>query len=145
MRYDAALALPRSTKKAIFIIHDMIMIAVAFWFAYLVRFTFNSATLHDTNNWLVLGITTLLTLAAFVKLGLYRAVIRYVGTKMMLICLLGSMASVLVLVLVAFFTQFNLPRSIPILYFFVLLVGTISSRLVIREWIRGSFLSKNTL
>ncbi|UOO90593.1 polysaccharide biosynthesis protein [Vitreoscilla massiliensis] len=144
MRYDAILALPRSTKKAIFIIHDMIMIAVAFWFAYLVRFTFNSATLHDSNNWLVLGITTVFTLVAFVKLGLYRAVIRYVGTKMMLICLLGSMASVLVLVLVAFFTRFNLPRSIPILYFFVLLVGTISSRLAIREWIRGSFLSKNT-
>ena len=144
MRYDSILALPRSTKKAIFILHDMVMIAVAFWFAYLVRFTFNSTTLLDSNNWLVLGITTLLTLAAFVKLGLYRAVIRYVGTKMMLICLLGSMTSVLVLVLVAFFTRFNLPRSIPILYFFVLLVSTISSRLVIREWIRGSFLSKNT-
>ena len=144
MRYDAILALPRATKKAIFIIHDFLMICMAFWFAYLVRFTFNSTAFNDSDNWIVLGLTTLITIAAFIKLGLYRAVIRYVGTKMMLICLLGSIISVLALVLVSFFLQFNLPRSIPILYFFVLLVSTISSRLVIREWIRGSFLSKNT-
>ena len=144
MRYDAILALPRTTKKAIFIIHDIVMICVAFWFAYLVRFTFSSSAFYDPANWMVLGLTIFITIAAFVKLGLYRAVIRYVGTKMMLICLLGSIVSVLALVLVSFFTRFNLPRSIPILYFFVLLVSTISSRLAIREWIRGSFLSKNT-
>ena len=144
MRYDAILALPRITKKAIFIIHDIVMICVAFWFAYLVRFTFSSSAFYDPANWMVLGLTIFITIAAFIKLGLYRAVIRYVGTKMMLICLLGSIVSVLALVLVSFFTRFNLPRSIPILYFFVLLVSTISSRLAIREWIRGSFLSKNT-
>ena len=144
MRYDAILALPRSTKKAIFIFHDTVMICLAFWFAYLVRFTFSSTALYQPETWMVLGLTILFTLTAFVKLGLYRAVIRYVGTKMMLTCLLGSVISVLVLVLVAFFTRFDLPRSIPILYFFVLLVGSISSRLAIREWIRGSFFSKNT-
>ena len=120
MRYDAILALPRTTKKAIFIFHDTVMICLAFWFAYLVRFTFNSTALYQPETWMVLGLTILFTLTAFVKLGLYRAVIRYVGTKMMLTCLLGSMISVLVLVLVAFFTRFDLPRSIPILYFFVL-------------------------
>lgn len=144
MRYDAILALPRSTKKAIFIFHDMVMICLAFWFAYLVRFTFSNTALYQHDTWVVLGLTIFFTLTTFVKLGLYRAVIRYVGTKMMLTCLLGSIISVLVLVLVAFFTRFDLPRSIPILYFFVLLVGSISSRLAIREWIRGSFLSKNT-
>lgn len=40
MRYDAILALPRTAKKVIFILHDIIMICMAFWFAYLVRFTF---------------------------------------------------------------------------------------------------------
>ena len=144
MRYDAILALPRTAKKVIFILHDIIMICMAFWFAYLVRFTFELESLQSQTNWVVLGVTTLITIAVFTKLGLYRAVIRYVGTKMMLICLIGSVISALSLVFVSFFARFELPRSIPILYFFVLLVGTISSRLAIREWLRDSYLSKNT-
>ena len=141
---NTILNVSRSTKKAIFIVHDLIMICVAFWFAYLVRFSFELETFTTENVWLVLSITSILTIAIFIKLGLYRAVVRYIGTKMMLICLLGSVSSVLILVLTAFFLQFNLPRSIPIIYFFVLLVGTISSRLIIREWIRGNYLGKNT-
>ena len=144
MRYDAILALPRSTKKIILILHDLFIMCVAFWFAYSVRFTFNKSTFYDQSNWIVIGLTSLITIVFFIRLGLYRAVIRYIGTKVMLICFLGSIISSLALVLVSFFTQFNLPRSIPILYFFVLLVSIISSRLIIREWIRGSFLSKNT-
>ena len=144
MRYDAILALPRSTKKIILILHDLSIMCVAFWFAYSVRFTFNKSTFYDQSNWIVIGLTSLITIVFFIRLGLYRAVIRYIGTKVMLICFLGSIISSLALVLVSFFTQFNLPRSIPILYFFVLLVSIISSRLIIREWIRGSFLSKNT-
>ena len=137
---NTILNVSRSTKKAIFIVHDLIMICVAFWFAYLIRFSFKLETFTTENVWLVLSITSILTIAIFIKLGLYRAVVRYIGTKMMLICLLGSVSSVLILVLTAFFLQFNLPRSIPIIYFFVLLVGTISSRLIIREWIRGNYL-----
>ena len=121
MRYDAILALPRTAKKVIFILHDIIMICMAFWFAYLVRFTFELESLQSQTNWVVLGVTTLITIAVFTKLGLYRAVIRYVGTKMMLICLIGSVISALSLVFVSFFARFELPRSIPILYFFVLL------------------------
>lgn len=144
MRYNAVLALPRSAKKAIFIIHDIIMICLAFWFAYLVRFTFELAPLLSVPNWIVLGVTLVVTITTFIKLGLYRAVIRYVGTKMMFICLVGSGISVLALVIIGFFSNFPLPRSVPILYFFVLLVGTISSRLIVREWIRESYLDKNT-
>ena len=144
MNLNTIASLPRSVKKIIFIFHDIILMTMSFIIAYLTRFTFSTSNLNQTHLWLLLSLTILLTLVVFIKLGLYRAVIRYVGTKMMVICLIGSIASALILVCVSFFVSYHIPRSIPIMYFLILLVGTISSRLFIREMIRGSFLSKNT-
>ena len=144
MNLNTIASLPRSVKKIIFIFHDITLMTMSLIIAYLTRFTFSISNLNQTHLWLLLSLTILLTLVVFIKLGLYRAVIRYVGTKMMVICLIGSIASALILVCVSFFVSYHIPRSIPIMYFLILLVGTISSRLFIREMIRGSFLSKNT-
>ena len=144
MNLNTIASLPRSVKKIIFIFHDITLMTMSLIIAYLTRFTFSTSNLNQTHLWLLLSLTILLTLVVFIKLGLYRAVIRYVGTKMMVICLIGSIASALILVCVSFFVSYHIPRSIPIMYFLILLVGTISSRLFIREMIRGSFLSKNT-
>lgn len=63
---------------------------------------------------------------------------------MMLICLIGSVISALSLYLCLFLHVLSYPVAFPFCIF-VLLVGTISSRLAIREWLRDSYLSKNTL
>ncbi len=129
---NAILNLSRTQKKIIFVCHDLIIIACAFWLALAIRLPF-AIEWQKPSNWLLFGVTEILTIGLFINLGLYRAVIRYAGSKMLLTCLTGSILSTLALVLTAFFTHSELPRSIPLMYFLLSVVSFTGSRLIIKE------------
>lgn len=90
-----AVALPRRVKQVLMVATDLIVIPVALWSAFILK--------HET--WLppVKQLPVLLALAAlssipiFVRLGLYRAVIRYFGLSAMLAVVIGVALSVGVL------------------------------------------------
>lgn len=134
---NAIVNLSRTQKKIIFVWHDFIIIAAAFWLALAIRLPF-SIELNKTSNWLLFGVTSILTIGLFINLGLYRAVIRYAGSKMLLTCFSGSIISTLILVLTAFFTHSELPRSIPLMYFLISSISFTGSRLIIKELISAS-------
>ncbi len=73
-------------------------------------------------NWKILGATLLVSLFVFAKLGLYRAVMRYAGERIISVILIGSAASVAVMLAASFYLHLPLPRSVPIMYFLLLLV-----------------------
>ncbi|MCZ5692023.1 hypothetical protein O5478_18320 [Escherichia coli] len=52
--------------------------------------------LSSVSHWLLLTSTIVITLAIFVKLGLYRAVIRYITAKILLVVAIGMLISVVV-------------------------------------------------
>ncbi len=122
---------PRWLKKIIFLFHDSVLIFVAFWLSLGLRLPIEPE-LHNTNDWKILTSTIVFSLVIFARLGLYRAVMRYAGEKIINIVLVGSLASVGILLASAFYLHVSLPRSVPIMYWLLVLVLMIGSRFTIK-------------
>jgi FlaA1/EpsC-like NDP-sugar epimerase len=77
--------------------------------------------------------TTVITLIAFTKLGLYRAVLRYLTFHALAIVILGALVSTLSIPLFAYYFDAEIPRTVPVIYltFLALLCGGI--RIIIRS------------
>lgn len=123
--------LPRELKKVAFVLHDIVWIFIAFWLAVGLRLPVMGEW-HDEQNWFVLGGTLLLSIPVFFYLGLYRAIIRYAGNKILSVIFLGSVVSVGAMLATAFYWHIPFPRSVPIMYFLLLVVLLVGSRFAIK-------------
>ncbi|MFV2057980.1 MAG: polysaccharide biosynthesis protein, partial [Thiohalomonadales bacterium] len=72
------LRLPRSAKRAILISADSILLPVAFYMAYRLK---TGDLLAIDQGLLLLIAVPLISVPIFIRTGLYRAVIRYMGAK----------------------------------------------------------------
>lgn len=124
---DYLLRLPRQTKKAIFVLHDIILIFCAFWLAVGIRLSFEGE-FFKPDNWKILIVTTVISLVIFAYLGVYRSVLRYVGKKILAIIFSSCILSTFVLLGTVFYLNVELPRTVPVLYFLLLVVLMTSSR-----------------
>ncbi len=122
---------PRWLKKLIFLLHDIILIFVAFWLAIAVRLPIQQE-LTNIHNWQILFITIIISLIAFIKLGLYRAVMRYAGEKTLQTLFIGCSISFTVMLVTAFYLHLSLPRSVSLMYFLLVLVLMVGSRFTIK-------------
>jgi FlaA1/EpsC-like NDP-sugar epimerase len=113
--------LSRSTKRLIMLTVDVIGIPLIFWFALSLRLgTFSVEAIG--NGWIS---ATLLwtTIPVFLRMGLYRAALRYLGHRAILAVVAGVTASVALLVLaLLIWPQPSIPFSaLPIYWAFALL------------------------
>ncbi|WP_425268636.1 polysaccharide biosynthesis protein [Marinobacter vinifirmus] len=110
---------------------DLILLSLAVWAAFALRFENYTWLPSDKQLW-VSGATVLFTTAAFVKLGLYRAVIRYLSEHAFLAIIIGVTLSSISLIVFGFLFQALVPRSVPVIYgaFAFLLVA--GSRFAVR-------------
>jgi len=122
---------PRAIKRAITLIYDVIAICVAFLGALYLR---TGEFYPDGTNPVVLLLTIAVSVTAFIKLGLYRAVLRYMSLPALLNILAGLAISAATLAISSFFLQSWLPRTVPLIYLALapLLLGT--PRLLMRTW-----------
>ena len=72
--------LPRNIKRAIMLASDAVAIPLAYWASFNLRLDFGYSTLNS-NDLLVLAGTLILTCILFTRIGLYRAVLRYMGME----------------------------------------------------------------
>jgi FlaA1/EpsC-like NDP-sugar epimerase len=123
--------LPRSTKRVVMVVADVVMIPLALYTAITLRLgTFD----HDIGDrgWLYL-VVVLTSLPVFARLGLYRAVIRYIGGKAVLAVLAGVTLSVALVGLLNFaFPQRMIPISALVIYWALALLYVAGSRFVVR-------------
>ena len=89
-------SLPRPQKRIISLLIDSVFIIIAFWLSFLLRLD-STAVLKNTHTWLLLATLLPLSLFSFVKLGLYRAVLRYLNTQAMWAIAAGVVLSTLYL------------------------------------------------
>ncbi|MFZ7158387.1 polysaccharide biosynthesis protein [Avibacterium gallinarum] len=113
---DYILSLPRSIKRFISITIDIFLIIFSYFLALGVRLELGEE-LKLTENWYIILLVGCISILFFMRLGLYRAVIRFVTIKFTQVAILASILSTATLLAVVFIFQFNLPRSIPFLYF----------------------------
>ncbi|MEC8963924.1 MAG: nucleoside-diphosphate sugar epimerase/dehydratase [Pseudomonadota bacterium] len=124
-------SLPRAQKRLITLTIDAIFIAASFWFAIIIRLD-SVEPLRNKGYWSLLLILLPISVYAFVRFGLYRAVLRYVGINALNAVIGGVITSCLALVGISFFLHIEVPRTVPIIFasFSLLLVG--GSRIVVR-------------
>src|SRR5690606_5167566 len=73
------------------------------------------------------------TLVAFIRLGLYRAILRYMTLPAMMTIVLGVCISGVMLAVASFLTYSKIPRSVPFIYISMLLFLVGTPRLVVRS------------
>lgn len=111
----ALLESKRSTKRIISLLYDACAITLALYFAICLRlgsFAFEVTSKELTS----LSITILVSIIVFIKLGLYRAILRYMAIPAMASIVTGVCISSLALAASSFFTHSFIPRSVPLIY-----------------------------
>lgn len=124
--------LKRTHKRVVSLIIDALFLSFAFWSALLVRID-DIAVLANARYWLLLSMVVPLSLVGFAKLGLYRAVLRYMGLQVLTAIGFGVMLSTIMLVLFAFYFEAQLPRTVPVIYAAFSLVFIGGSRAIVRS------------
>ena len=131
--YDRFLQLPRSTKQAVLLANDLLAIPLALWLAMVFRLGTTDFTIEPGLQ-AVCAITVLVSAITFLRLGLYRAVIRFMGQQAVIAVIKGVTISALVVAVAAFTTRTFMPRSVPFIYWSLLLIAAGGSRLLLRSW-----------
>ncbi|GAA0841388.1 nucleoside-diphosphate sugar epimerase/dehydratase [Marinobacter szutsaonensis] len=112
---ETFLNLPRLHKRVISVASDMVVLFFAIWAAFALRLE-QDLWIPTRGHMIVAAITVVFTIALFIRLGLYRAVIRFLGDKAFLTIVYGVFASALTLIVLGYMFQVLVPRSVPIIY-----------------------------
>nr|WP_211183781.1 nucleoside-diphosphate sugar epimerase/dehydratase [Pseudoalteromonas arctica] len=124
----------RAKKRAITLFIDSLFIAAAFWLALIVRLD-SLAPFSELGNWLLLAILIPTGLIAFINLGLYRAVLRYMNSQALWAIVLGTVITTVALVLLSFFVGVSIPRTMPFIFAWLCLLTVGGSRILVRAMI----------
>lgn len=127
--------LPRRHKKLIMLTADCLAIPFALWSAFALRFNELWPESYLYSAGILFLIAPVIGIAIFIKMGLYRAVVRHMGTQS--IWMIGLAAVILSILLSFAALMLNIepfPRSIPLIFAFVTLVYVGSSRLLLRTY-----------
>ncbi len=128
--------LPRYWKQSVLLCLDLCFIPLAVWLATVIRWggLEYEFTANDISS---IVFTMIISSAFFLRVGLYRAIIRFMGQQAILTVLQGVTLSAVVLALAAFVTRSDIPRSTPLIYWALILVMIGGSRLSVRTFYHG--------
>ncbi|MCV6625474.1 MAG: polysaccharide biosynthesis protein, partial [Cellvibrionaceae bacterium] len=84
------------------------------------------------------ALTTVLSVAFFIRLGLYRAVLRYMTYQALYTVVVGIIISAVALIASSFFIDSFMPRAVPLIYTFAALLFVGLPRLLIRNFVQMS-------
>ncbi|HDY8002263.1 TPA: polysaccharide biosynthesis protein [Vibrio vulnificus] len=127
-------SLPRVHKRLISLAIDTLLITFSFFMAIWVRYG-EVAISVSVETWLTLAGTVVVTLISFTRLGLYRAVLRYLTFHALTVVVFGALISALSITTFAYFFNAEVPRTVPVIYmtFLALLCG--GARMMVRSLI----------
>jgi FlaA1/EpsC-like NDP-sugar epimerase len=128
---NSLLALPRGAKRLIMVAADAVMLPLALWAALILKFdrtTFDMGTYGD-----LFFVATLSALVIFAVLGLYRAIIRFMGLHAMATVVAGVAVSVVALEAYDRVARSqHVPLSVLAIYAALALVYLAGSRFIVR-------------
>lgn len=140
------LSLDRNCKKALMVLADFIALPIALWSGYALRLS-DWWPLDDMSPaWWLFIATPMVGLLVFMKLGLYRAVVRFMGVQAILAVFKGVVILAILMWLSAYVFDIDpFPRSVPINFALAALVYVGGSRLLMRNyyhWLIGYYIHK---
>ena len=128
---DGLSGLPRAVKRLLLIGFDILALLGVLWFSFTVRLGVFSPT---TTHILLIVLAPLLAIPVFVRMGLYRAVIRYLPERaiwtMIQAMALATLGWVAALFLAEATRLAVFPRTVPVFYFLFGTIVIVGSRFV---------------
>jgi len=133
--HDFGFGLERSKKLGLMVIIDVISVILALWSSYALRLSDiwpEEFLLNALPLFILIPVASILI---FIKMGLYRALLRYMGLHLLYMVFI-SVSSLIALsyVVVLFFEIQLFPRSVPLIFGLVALLYLAGSRLLIRYY-----------
>ena len=143
---EKLIELPRNIKQACLLSLDMVFVTAAMWWAVALRYGHLEFQLGPV-EYTCAAITVVVSAIVFLRLGLYRAVIRFMGQQAIWAIITAVSYSALVLGATVFFTQAHVPRSMPFIYWVLALLTIGGTRLVVRAYYQAKLrsLSENVI
>ncbi len=143
---EKMIELPRNIKQACLLALDMSFVTLAMWAAVAFRYGHLEFTLGPV-EFFCAGFTVLASAIIFLRLGLYRAVIRFMGQQAIWAVITAVSYSSLILGATVFFTQADVPRSMPFIYWGLAMLGIGGTRLSVRAYYQAKLrsLSENVI
>lgn len=138
-------SLKRSKKRAIQLAVDILLVSWSFAFAMTLRLEgLEFVTVIDA--WIALLAILPATLLIFIRLGFYRAVIRYISTKAIETIAIGVAFSALTLFAVSQIFGLPIPRSVPAIYALLAFISIGGVRFALRALVeRQKFRTKENV
>ncbi|HHF3101550.1 polysaccharide biosynthesis protein [Vibrio alginolyticus] len=129
--------LSRTHKRIVSVLIDVVLISLAFHLAILVRS--GEANYTYPTVWGIQIAVTIVTIAVFARLGLYRAVLRYLTFQALFVVTAGAVISATLVAALSFYMSDPFPRTVPIIYgaFLALFCG--GPRVIVRSLIAQSY------
>lgn len=128
-------SLPKAAKHLLMVAVDMLVLPLALWSAVALRL--GEWRIDPAPHWTFFALTVLISLPIFLRMGLYRAVVRYLESRAFLAIVQASLlaASLFALVVVVLDPP-GLPWSALVIYA-ILSSGYVgATRLLARQWLR---------
>ncbi|WP_026289356.1 nucleoside-diphosphate sugar epimerase/dehydratase [Thioalkalivibrio sp. ALMg11] len=134
---ESLFKLPRSKKRWLMVLADIVMLPLALWSGFAIRLAEPFPPIMFETWWLF-PLVVLIGIPLFVRLGLYRAVVRFMGART-----IWAVGSGVVILALALWAAANLaqvegfPRSVPINFAIVAFIYVGGSRFLVRTWYRS--------
>ena len=136
-------SLPRRHKRLIQVATDVSLVWIALWLSFAVRLgDFSAAKPFGGHGWLFMA-APVIALPIFIRMGMYRAVMRYVGSDALITIAKAVTLSALLLALVAYWYRGPsalVPRSMVFNYWWLSLLLLGGLRLLMRQYFVGNWL-----
>lgn len=127
---QAASSLPRASKRLLMICFDAVALIAILWIVSALRF--NRFFIPNVEQALLILAAPLIAIPIFVRMGLYRSVLRYLPERAIWKIVQAMTIATLGWVALAFLTSVTgiegIPRSVPIIYWLLGIVVIIASR-----------------
>lgn len=140
------LQLPRRQKRFLQVVTDVALIWLALWLSFALRLgELDAAQPFDGHGWLFL-LAPIIALPIFIRLGMYRAVMRYVGNDALITIAKAVTLSALVLALAVYWYRGPtalVPRSMVFNYWWLSLLLLGGLRLAMRQYFAGNWFELN--
>ena len=132
--------LERIYKQFIMLSVDILTLLFALWLAFVLRFTQPWPADYIYGSWWIFIVIPVIMIPLFVKLGLYRAVLQYIGIKVITTTFQATTIACLVVgFFMSIFREETLPvslsRSVLPIFWFIINVFVISTRFLFKGYL----------
>ncbi len=144
MLRDYLLGLPRRYKRLLQVLADVVLVWLALWLAFVVRLgSYEPVDPLGGHAWLFAA-APLLAIPLFIRIGMYRAVMRYLGNDALITIAKAVTLSSLLLALAVYWYRDApalVPRSMVFNYWWISLILLGGLRLLLRQYVLGDWYS----